>query len=237
MTDPPQRRPPVSSSAERTPLPVPLAAAGRSEARVVEAWREWLRALATDAEAALAAAIAYRELDGKARDEWLGALDQDLEAVGVPKFAAYAPLLAVESDVDRRARIHRAIGSLDSATPSVAAQGLVGVGRRGLRVGVLVTPLYLDFVQVLACGFRPDLGFEWVRHDPIVDRSRAPQHGQRIEGVVLETTSLRLLIDDMAHAVLAHKRAGNELPEALRVFADLFGPGSGGSTPPPPAEP
>jgi len=237
MTEPPQRRPQVASSAERTPLPVPPAALGRNEARVVEAWREWLRALATDAEAALAAAIAYRELDAKARDEWLGALDQDLEAVGVPKFAAYAPLLAVESDSDRRARIHRAIGSLESATPSVAAQGLVGVGQRGLRVAVLVTPLYLDFVQVLACGFRPDRGFEWVRHDPIVDRGRAPQNGQRLEGVVLETTSLQLLIDDLAHAVLAHKRAGRELPEALRVFADLFGPGSGSSTPPPPVEP
>jgi hypothetical protein len=31
---------------------------------------------------------------------------------------------------------------------------------------------------------------------------------------------------------LAHKRSGRELPEALRVFADLFGPNVGGSSPP-----
>ena len=33
--------------------------------------------------------------------------------------------------------------------------------------------------------------------------------------------------------VLAHRRAHREIPEALRVFADLFGPNVGGSSPPP----
>lgn len=230
MTEPPQRRPPLHTpSAERTPLP---ATGTPREARLVEAWREWLRALATDAEAALAAAIAYRELEGFAREQWLDALEQDIELLAVPKFAVYAPLLAVESDPDRRLRIHRAIGPVESATPRVAAQGLIGLGRHGLRVAILISPLYLDFVQVLACGFRPDVGFEWVRHDPIVDRTRVPQHGERIEGVLVEKTPLEPLIDDLAHAVLAHQRGGRELPEALRVFADLFGPAVGGSSPP-----
>jgi hypothetical protein len=211
---------------------LPLPGHQRAEARLVEAWREWLRALATDAEAALAAAIAYRELGGDARDEWLGALEQDADLISVPKFAVYAPLLAVESDPERRARIQRAVGPMDSATPSVAAQGFQGVSDTGVRIAVLVTPLYLDFVQVLACAYRQDMGFDWVRHDPIVDRGRAPSHGQRIEGILLETTPLHAVIDDLAHAVLAHRRSGRELPEALRVFADLFGPLPGGSTPP-----
>lgn len=218
------------STAERTPLPV-----NRTDARVLDAWCEWLGALATDAEAALAAAIAYRELDATARNRWLSALDQDAARLKVPRIALYAPLLAVESDPERRARIAAAIGPDDaSATPRVPAQGLVGMQRDGVRVAALISPLYLDFVQVLACGYRVHGGFEWVRHDPIVSARRAPRHGDVLEGATLERAPLKSLIDDLALAVLAHRRRGRDLPEALRVFADLFGPVVGGSTPPPP---
>jgi hypothetical protein len=96
-----------------------------------------------------------------------------------------------------------------------------------------VLPLYLDFVQVLACGFSGLRGFEWVRHDPIVDSRRAPRHGDVLDGTLLESAPIKPLIDDLAHAVLAHRRAHREIPEALRVFADLFGPNVGGSSPPP----
>ena len=220
-----------SSGVERTPLP-----AARTDARVLDAWCEWLGALATDAEAALAAAIAYRELDGPSRNRWLSALDQDAERLQVPRIAVYAPLLAVESDPERRARITDAIGPSDAAAiPSGSAQALIGLTRGGTRVAVLISPLYLDFVQVLAVGYRIDCGFEWVRHDPIVSSRRAPRHGDLVEGVTLERAPLKPLIDDLAHAVLAHRRSGRELPEALRVFADLFGPVAAGSTPPPPS--
>jgi len=234
MSESTERRTPTSINlAERTPLP--LTGAARPESRLVDAWREWLRALATDAEAALAAAIAYRELGSDARDDWLKALEQDADLIAVPKFAVYAPLLSVESDPDRRSRIQRAIGPMDSATPSVAAQAFQGISKTGVRIAVLVTPLYLDFAQVLACAYRTDMGFDWVRHDPIVDRRRVPAHGESIEGIELESTPLPSVIDDLAHAVLAHRRSGRELPEALRVFADWFGPSPSGSTPPPPA--
>ena len=219
----------VPSPAERTPLPLE----GRSDTRVLDAWCEWLGALATDAEAALAAAIAYQELDGGARDHWLTALEQDALRLNVPRIAVYAPLLAVESDPERRARITDAIGPMDvAATPRYSAQALCGRLPDGSYVAVLITPLYLDFVQVLACSYRPDRGFGWVRHDPIVDRRQAPRHGERIEGTLVERTPMKSLIDELAHAVLAHKRSGRELPEALRVFADLFGPNVGGSSPP-----
>jgi hypothetical protein len=207
----------------------------RADTRLVDAWCEWLGALATDAEAALSAAIAYRELDGSARDSWLHALEQDSKRLDVPKIALYAPLLAVESEPERRERITAALGPADeSFTPRSPARGLFGCARDGMRVAALITPLYLDFAQVLACGYHPDAGFSWVRHDPIVDRRRAPQHGDSIEGIALESTPLKSLIDDLALAVLAHRRSGREIPEALRVFADLFGPTVGGSTPPPP---
>jgi hypothetical protein len=219
----------VPPPAERTPLPLD----GPADTRVLDAWCEWLVALATNAEAALAAAIAYRELDGGARDHWLSALEQDSVRVNVPRIAVYAPLLAVESDPERRLRITDAIGPVDeAATPRYAAQGLCGRLPDGACVAVLITPLYLDFVQVLACSYRADRGFGWVRHDPIVDRRHAPCHGERIEGTLLERTPLKSLIDDLAHAVLAHKRSGRDLPEALRVFADLFGPNVGGSSAP-----
>jgi hypothetical protein len=220
----------LTPPAERTPLPgLPV-----SDERLVGAWCEWLGALATDAEAALATAIAYRELTPAGRDYWLAVLEQDVKRLAVPKVALYAPLLAVESDSARRERISLAMGPIEiDATPGFAAHALSGVGRDGTRVAVLVTPLYLDFAQVLACGYRVGGGFSWVRHDPIVLHSSVPSAGDRLEGVQLENTPMKGVIDDLAHAVLAHRRGGNELPEALRVFADLFGPVVGGSTPPP----
>lgn len=213
-------------------LQLPSAASSGVDARVVSAWCEWLDALATDAEAALAAAMAYKQLDARSRDRWLAALEQDAARVRVPRIAVYAPLLAVESDPERRARIAAAIGPADAAaTPRAESRALRGVGRDGLSVGTIVSPLYLDFVQVLACGFRAAAGFEWVRHDPIVAGEAAPRAGDTILGVKLEATPVAPLVDDLALAVLSHRRGGRELPEALKMFADLFGPVYSGAAP------
>jgi hypothetical protein len=225
------------SSAERTPLPTGSTERLRTpipgDERLLGAWCEWLGALATDAEAALATAIAYRELTPAGRDYWLAVLEQDQKHLDVPKVALYAPLLAVESDPTRRERISAAMGPFDlEVTPRFAARALCGVAPDGLRVGVLITPLYLDFAQVVACGYRTHTGFNWVRHDPIVLSSSVPKDGDRVEGVLLESMPIKAVVDDLALAVLAHQRSGRELPEALRMFADLFGPVSGGSTPP-----
>jgi hypothetical protein len=203
--------------------------------RVVDAWCAWLDALATDAEAALAAAMAYEELDGPARDTWLKALEQDSERVGVPRIAMYAPLLAVESDPARRQRITSAMGQPDArATPRVPARGFRGQTSDGLAVATVVSPLYLSFVQVLACGYYPGSGFEWVRHDPIVDSEQAPRAKNEVEGAIVESVPLNALVDELAITVLAHERSGRTLPDALRVFADLFGPGEGSNPPPSP---
>jgi hypothetical protein len=220
----------LTPPAERTPLPgLPV-----SDERLVGAWCEWLGALATDAEAALATAIAYRELTPSGRDYWLAVLEQDAKRLAVPKIALYAPLLAVESDEVRRDRISHAMGPVDvDATPCFPAHALSGVARDGTRVAVLVTPLYLNFAQVLACGYRNGSGFSWVRHDPIVLYSSVPRAGDRVGGAAIENAPMKALIDDLAHAVLAHRRSGEPLPEALSAFADLFGPVVGGSTPPP----
>src|SRR5690242_15941341 len=78
---------------------------GLVDPRVMAAWRSWLAALASDAEAAIAAAMAYSSLGEEARDAWLDALESDAHVVGVPKIALYAPLLAVETDAPRRERM------------------------------------------------------------------------------------------------------------------------------------
>jgi hypothetical protein len=219
------------ASASSTPLPDVTRS---TDTRVLDAWCEWLGALATDAEAALAAAIAYRELDAKGRTSWLNALEQDSRRLNVPRIAVYAPLLAVESDPERRDRITFAMGPAElAAQPRGAVQALSAKRPDGLRIATVVVPLYLDFVQVLACAYRPERGFSWVRHDPIVEVQRAPRHGDELDGEALERTPLKALIDELSHAVLSHRRSGRELPEALRMFADLFGPNIGGSSPPP----
>lgn len=195
----------------------------QDEHRVINAWCAWLGALATDAEAALAAALAYKQLEGPARDSWLSAIEHDADRLDVPRVAIFAPLLAVEADPQRRGRILRSMGPTDSyATPRLGASGLVGKTRDGMRIATVTTPLYLNFVQVLACAYWPGSGFEWVRHDPIVTRESAPTPGTSLDGVALESVPLKSLVDDLAHVVVAHTRSGRPLPEGLSCFADLF---------------
>ena len=118
-----------------------------------------------------------------------------------------------------------AIGPIEAnAAARSELTALSGVCSDGLRVAAIVSPLYLDFVQVLACCYRVAEGFLWVRHDPIVQRAIAPRPGSELHGAVLEGTPSRQLIDELALAVLAHDRSGRALPDALRTFADLFEP-------------
>jgi len=224
------RKPQGGTGGERRAdaTPLPHAAAAGVDARLLDVWCAFLGRLATDAEAAQAAAMAYRELDGAARDVWISALEQDIDRVSAPRIAVYAPLLAVETDPKRRARVLAAIGPVQAdATPTLPAFALASRAGGATRVATIVAPLYLDFVQVLACAYRPGEGFDWVKHDPIVERARAPRSGDVLDGAVLEATPLRAAVDDLAITVVAHTRAGRPLPEALSVFADLFGPGGG----------
>lgn len=222
---PPRRRAQAANQPASPESALPSAVAAGVDPRLIAAWCEWLDALATDAEAALAAAMAYKALDARARDLWLSALEQDAARVRVPKIAVYAPLLAVESDPDRRARITASIGSLDDQiTPGVPMRALSGTAPDGLRVATIVSPLYLEFAQVLACAYRPGDGFEWVRHDPIVKNAAAPQPGDELAGARLEARTLSSVVDELALVVLAHRRMNREFPEALRMFADLFEP-------------
>jgi hypothetical protein len=187
------------------------------------AWQEWLRALATDADAVLAAAHVYQDLDEDGRDALLSVLTEDSPELAVPRVAIYAPLLAVESDPVRRARIETAIGSDVGAGPDPRrVRALRGIAKDGARVLALVRPLYLRFVDVLFCRYFVDEGFVWVHHDALLDDDDAPRHGAAIDGVLLEATPLTPVIEELAHAVLAQRRRGRDLPPDLHLFAHLF---------------
>ena len=193
------------------------------EPRILAAWRQWLGALATDAEAAIAAAHVYGELAPDARDAWLDALHEDEAKLDVPRVAIYAPLLSVEADPGRRKRIEQAIGPGASAGLELGGvRALRGLADDGTRVAALVSPLYLSFVRVLWCRYDCDQGFVWARHDPILGERDAPSDGALVDDVILEATPLNPVIEDLAHAVLAQRRRGGEMPRSLQLFAHLF---------------
>lgn len=227
------------SGKAKEPALAPVSERGESErtdvraltgdVRAVRAWRQWLESMATDAESVLAAAIAYRDLDAEGRERWLESLVADAPNVQVPRVALYAPLIAVESDPGRRARLLAALEGQEgeeeysAARPRGRAEALTGRDGAGVRVSVVVLPLYLDFVQVLACG-HDHRGFVWVRHEPVLLLTRAPRPGDVLQGARLEGTPLKPAVDLLASAVLAHRRSGRTLPEALGVLADLLDP-------------
>ena len=43
-------------------------------------------------------------------------------------------------------------------------------------------------------------------------------------GVALEPTPLRVVVEELAHAILAERRARRPMPPSLALFAHLFGP-------------
>lgn len=191
--------------------------------RFVEAWREWLAALATDADSALAAAHVYEQLEPEGRDAWLDALVEDGPQLAVPVVALYAPLLSVESDPLRRARIEEALAAeTTSGELRRRVRAFRGLVRGGDRVTVLVTPVYLDFVKILTCRYAPDRGFAWARDAPMSHRKDAPKDGSIVEGVRLESTPLPVVVEELARAILASRRAGAPLPPSLAGYASLF---------------
>jgi hypothetical protein len=204
-------------SAEIAPPPSPI------DPRVHTAWRTWLSALAADAEAAMAAALAYESLPPEAREAWLDALEGDAPTLDVPAVALYAPLLAVEAEpCSRRRRIEAAIAASPLGWGPGEAYASRAVAPDGTHVCVIVMPVYLQFVQVLACRYTPAGGFVTVRHDPLRHADAAV--ADLFEGISLEPTPLRIVVEELAHAILADKREQRATPPALASFVDLFAP-------------
>jgi len=187
--------------------------------RTHAAWRTWLAALAKDADAVTAAALAYESLDPEGRVAWLDALDQDAPDVGVPKIALYAPLLGVEEDEERRARIIlEVVGAARKSTPPRAL-----VGDRGAdRVCLVITPLYLDFVEILYCRYDQDIGIREAWHKWLAHTTDVAKHGAEV-GAVREA-ALQVIVEELAHAVCAVRRSGRSAPPSLVRYMHLFAP-------------
>lgn len=186
--------------------------------RAQSAWKAWLGALADDAEAALAAALTYEALRPAERDAWLDALDEDAPEVLSPRESLYAPLLLVEDDALRRMRIAVSCGdAVLRGTPRAWS----GVREDGVRVCVVVAPLWLRFVETLRCAYKDD-AFVFAEHDPLSAGDDVEHTEHR--GAELARAELAEVVEELAHVVLASKREAREVPAALAAFAHIFTP-------------
>lgn len=207
---------------DRDVTSVRIAASERAasvDPRTHAAWRTWLAALAKDADAVTAAALAYESLGPEGREAWLDALDQDAPDVGVPKIALYAPLLGVEDDEERRGRIIlNVVGAARKSTPPRAL-----LGQRGEdRVCLIVSPLYLDFVEILFCRYDPDVGIREAWHKWLAHVTDVAKHGAEVGAT--KDAALPMIVEELAHAVVADRRAGRAAPPSLVRYMDLFAP-------------
>ena len=197
--------------------------------RMRSAWRTWLSALATDAEAAMAAALAYESLPPDGREAWLDALEADAPDLAVPPVALYAPLLAVEMDAERRERIAITLRARSvRLEPPGRVRAFHGVGPSGDHVCVVLSPLYLDFVELLVCRYDPDAGVRSARRDPVrhvLDVLGDPTKLRCVvDEVAVTEVPLSHVIEGLAHAVVADRRVGRDAPAVLATYAHLFGP-------------
>lgn len=188
--------------------------------RAHAAWRTWLAALAKDADAVTAAVLAYDSLEPSARDAWLDALDADAPSVDVPRIALYAPLLSVEQDDDRRERIvANVVGGSRKSTPPRALAGT----KDGDRVCLIVSPLYLDFVELLLCRYNRNEGIREARHKWLAHKAEVTTCADDLH-VKLADSPLSDVVEDLAHAVVADRRMGRTSPAVLARYIDLFAP-------------
>lgn len=208
----------MGSTGSRKVLEVAEAPTDRGES----AWRTWLEALATDAEAALGAALAYETLDDEARSAVLSVLENDSKRLAVPRVAVFAPLLSVEHDEARRERIRAAMGDDVGAGASIPARALMGSASNGDRIVVAETHVYLDFVKVTMCRLEPERRVAWLRSDPLVHVKDAMRAGSRVDGAVLEVVPVRAAVDAIARAIVGQRRHEGVLPESLRPLVELF---------------
>ena len=190
--------------------------------RAASTFRSLLVALSTDPDVAVAASQAYAALDDRGRDAWLDAMAHDLCHVEVPKIAAYAPIVSVERDPARRSRILGELRGETDALPSRAVSSALAGSVDGDRVMVLVVPLYGSFVETITCRFHAIDGVRWASHDPLRRAADAPHGGSTVEGACLELTPPPAALDELAHAILATRRRGGALPDALSPLAELI---------------
>jgi hypothetical protein len=188
--------------------------------RVRGVFKTWLRALAADPDAAVAAALVYEDLSPDARAAWLDAIAEDARGLDVPAVALYAPLLAVEHDEARRLRMMEAIRAGGIMTPSPAAVRAWHGSKDGERAALLVAPVYLAFVEVVGARYREDEGFRDFIYVPLAHAlDPLPDIGMAVEPAMADD-----VIEELALAVLAHERTGQPRPAAAQALVRYLSP-------------
>jgi hypothetical protein len=92
-------------------------------------------------------------------------------------------------------------------------------------VAAIVIPLYLDFVELLVCRYEPDVGVTSARRGPLLRASEVwggPSPLREVDGVALSEVPFAILVEDLAHALVADLREGRPPPEPLRTYDFLF---------------
>ncbi|RYE92177.1 MAG: hypothetical protein EOO75_07275 [Myxococcales bacterium] len=98
-------------------------------------------------------------------------------------------------------------------------RALQGFDPGGDRLLALVLP-----GEQLTCRYHPARGFRWVCRG---EAAGALAPGAQLDGVTLARAPLQPVLDELAHAVLAHRRSGEALPAELSLLAELLSPGGG----------
>lgn len=212
-----QRRP--SSSKLRV-----LRGGGAREGAVDDrAFQAYLRALAKDPDAIVAWALAYEAAGEAERDAWVRLIETEVAVLPVAREAVVGPLLAVEDGPRRRARLGelvRDVAAAAAAIPRRAAR--LDVPETGARTYALLLPLWLHFAELVVVALDGEGRVAGAQRDPVVDARDAASVLAAALGPAGEPVDPRDAIDDLAHAVLATRRGGRALPEALSRTTRLF---------------
>ena len=98
------------------------------------------------------------------------------------------------------------------------------VGAKGEdRVCLIITPLYLDFVEILFCRYDPDVGIREAWHKWLAHTTDVAACATEV-GVAMTEGLLPQVVEELAHAVVADRRAGRTAPPSLVRYIDLFAP-------------
>ena len=114
-----------------------------------------------------------------------------------------------------------------AARRSTPPRALVADGRPGERICLIVSTLYLDFVEILLCRYHPDEGMREARHKWLAHKDEVAAASREV-GAQTREAPLADVVEELAHAVVADRRAGRAPPPALARYIDLFAPALGG---------
>lgn len=180
------------------------------------AWSRWLRLLSHDEDAALGASLAFADLAAHDRDTWLDALDRELMSADHAAYA-YAPLLAVEEDPSRRARM---LARLLRRAPA-SREPVVHVAGRVPYRAIVALSVYVPYVAVVGIVFDAQGVHEFVT-EPLCHEEGIAERVASFVGQPSARWAFRDFVDELALSIIAHRRRGSPFPPGLADYSALF---------------